>query len=315
MSQAESPLVSVVTPTYNQAAFLPETIESVLSQDYPHIEYMVFDDGSTDSTAEILSSYTGRLIWESQPNQGQTPTINKGWQRSRGQIVTWLNSDDTFMPGAVSKAVKYLEEHSDVDIVFGDTLFTTSDGTPIERSKPLTEFSYRKFVAECHNPIPQPSAFIRRSVVDDIGLLDPSYYYFMDWDFWLRAGLNHKIAYFPELLSTYRLHEASKTVAQSVKAAPELAYMYQKFFDSPDVSNEIRRLRKRATMNMYFTSAEYYLVGGDASGAKRMAIKALQSDPAASLRPGTAHKFLYCFLSRKPVYQWSRNLAKAVLSR
>src|SRR5260370_658630 len=101
MSESQLPLVSIVTPTYNQCAFLPETIESVLTQDYPRIEYMVIDDGSTDETPEILSRYDGRLIWESQTNQGQTPTINRGWQRSHGHIITWLNSDDTYLPGAV----------------------------------------------------------------------------------------------------------------------------------------------------------------------------------------------------------------------
>src|SRR5438132_6207432 len=114
----EVPLVSIVTPTYSPAAFLPETIESVLAQDYPRIEYIVLDDGSTDSTSQILSDYTGRLIWESQANQGQTPTINKGWERSHGDIITWLNSDDTYLPGAVSKAVDYLQQHPDIDIVY-----------------------------------------------------------------------------------------------------------------------------------------------------------------------------------------------------
>jgi len=166
MSEAQLPLVSIVTPTYNQAAFLPETIESVLAQDYPHIEYIVIDDGSTDETPEILTRYTGRLSWESQSNRGQTPTINKGWQGSHGEIITWLNSDDTYLPGAVSKAVDYFQKHPDVDVVYGDTLLTEADGTPIERLK-SPEFDYDEFVANCHNPIPQPSAFIRRSVMDD----------------------------------------------------------------------------------------------------------------------------------------------------
>ncbi len=191
------PLVSVVTPTYNQAAFLRDTLESVLSQDYPRIEHQVIDDGSTDATPKILAEYQGRVLVEHQENRGQTPTINKGWERAKGEILTWLNSDDTFLPGAVSKVVAYLRRNPDVSIVFGDTLFTRYDGTPIERSKPLSEFGYDKFVLECENPIPQPSAFIRRSVIEDIGTLDPSFYYFMDWDFWLRAGLQHRIAYFP----------------------------------------------------------------------------------------------------------------------
>ena len=306
--QSDQPLVSIVTPTFNQADFLRDTLESVLAQDYPHIEYLVIDDGSTDATPEILAEYTGRVEWESQTNMGQTPTINKGWERSRGDIITWLNSDDTFLPGAVSTAVNYLQEHPDVDIVFGDSLFTAADGSPIERSKSLAEFSYREFVAKCHNPIPQPSAFIRRSVMEDVGLLDPSYYYFMDWDFWLRAGVDHKIAYFPELLSTYRLHEASKTVAQAVKAAPELEYMYRRFFALPNLRNEIKSLEKDAMVNMFFTSGGYYLEGGSRTGARRMAIKAIQTRPSGILRPDVIHKFLYCFLGGKPIYDRSRSM-------
>jgi glycosyltransferase involved in cell wall biosynthesis len=306
--QSNQPLVSIVTPTFNQADFLRDTLESVLAQDYPSIEYLVIDDGSTDATAEILAEYTGRVEWESQANMGQTPTIYKGWQRSHGDIITWLNSDDTFLPGAVSKAVDYFQAHPDVDIVFGDSLFTTADGTPIERSKALTKFSYSDLVAKCHNPIPQPSAFIRRSVMEDVGLLDPTYYYFMDWDFWLRAGVNHKTAYFPELLSTYRLHEASKTVAQAVKAAPELEYMYRRFFALPDLPSEIKSLEKEAMVSMFFTSGGYYLDGGSREGARRMAMKAIQTRPSGIFRPGVIHKFLYCFLGGKPIYDRSKSI-------
>src|SRR5882672_8027159 len=289
---SDQPLVSIVTPTFNQADFLRDTLESVLAQDYPNIEYLVIDDGSTDATPEILAEYTGRVEWESQVNMGQTPTINKGWERSRGDIITWLNSDDTFLPGAVSRAVNYLQEHPDIDIVFGDSLFTAADGSPLERSKSLAGFSYSELVAKCHNPIPQPSAFIRRSVMEDVGLLDPSYYYFMDWDFWLRAGIDHSIAYFPELLSTYRLHEASKTVAQAVRAAPELEYMYRKFFALPNLRDEIQRLERDAMVNMFFTSGGYYLLGGSRKAAKGMAIKALRARPGGILRPAVMHKFL-----------------------
>ena len=312
------PLVSIVTPTYNQSAYLRETVESVLGQDYPHIEHIVIDDGSTDDTPRVLEEYTGRIDWESQANMGQTPTINKGWQRARGEIVTWLNSDDTFTPGAVSKAVEYLRGRPGVGVVFGDTLFTEPDGTPIERSKARQGFDYREFVLACENPIPQPSAFIRRSVVDDAGLLDPHYYYFMDWDFFLRAGVRHRIEYTPELLSTYRLHPESKTVAQAARAAPELEVMYRNYFALPDVPAEIRREQARATANMYFTSGGYYIKGGDRAGAARAALKALRTHPGALLDPGMLHKFLYCLSGERRAYRGGRELyrrTRAALAR
>src|SRR5580765_5132910 len=103
------PTVTVVTPAYNQADFLRDTIESVLSQDYPNIEYVVLDDGSTDDTPKILAEYGDRFVWESQKNMGQTPTINKGWAMTSGEIITWLNSDDTYLEGAVRRAVEHFD--------------------------------------------------------------------------------------------------------------------------------------------------------------------------------------------------------------
>ncbi|MCU1268233.1 MAG: cell wall biosis glycosyltransferase [Acidobacteria bacterium] len=304
----KTPTVSIVTPTYNQAEFLRDTVESVLAQDYPHIEHQVIDDGSTDETPRILADYADRIAVERHTNRGQTPTINKGWERATGEILTWLNSDDTFLPGAVSWAVEYFQQHPDVGIVFGDTLFTRPDGEPIERSKQRAEFDYREFVLQCENPIAQPSAFIRRSVIEDVGLLDPEFYYFMDWDFWLRAGIRHRITYVPELLSTYRLHKDSKTIAQANKAAPELEYMYRKFFARTDLPAEIRALERRAMGNMFFTSGGYYLEGGNASAAARMGFKALRSSPSSIFRPESAHKFLYCLLGGRLLYQRSRRL-------
>jgi glycosyltransferase involved in cell wall biosynthesis len=308
LTRDELPLVSIVTPTFNQSHFLRDTIESVLEQNYEGVEYLVLDDGSTDNTPQILADYNGRVEWESQPNMGQTPTINKGWQRSRGEIVTWLNSDDTLLPGALEKVVAYFNEHSEVDIVFGDTIFTKEDGTPIERSKRRSAFDYKTFVVECDNPIAQPSAFIRRRVVDEAGLLDPHYYYFMDWDFWLRAGLNHKIAYLPEPLSTYRLHSESKTIAQAARAAPELEYMYRKFFQHDDVPAEIRRFERRAMVNMFFTSGGYYLRGNDRKNAARMALRAFRIYPQGMVEPEMVHKLAYCLLGGSSLYERGRKM-------
>lgn len=305
-SSKSQPLVSVVTPAYNQAAFLRDTIESVLSQDYPAIEYQIIDDGSTDDTPVILQEYADRAWIERHENRGQTPTINKGWERATGDILTWLNSDDTFLPGAVSTGVNYLQEHPEVGIVFGDSLFTTEDGSPLERTRNRGTFDYEQFVRQSENPISQPSAFIRRSVVENAGLLDPVFYYFMDWDFWLRAGLKCRISYIPELLSTYRLHGESKSIAQTSKAAPELEYMYRKFFARADLPENIRGLETEAMVNMFFTTAEYYLEGGDRKAAAQVALKAFRQSPARFYRPVLIHKLFYCLYGSSALYQRGR---------
>jgi glycosyltransferase involved in cell wall biosynthesis len=290
-----NPSVSIVTATFNQAGFLRETIESVLGQDYPNIEHLVIDDGSTDGTQSVLESFGSRLRWWSRPNRGQTLTINEGFEGCRGEVVTWLNSDDTLLPGAVSWAVSALARHADAGVVFGDTLFTCADGSPLHRST-ARPFDYETFVVECHNPIPQCSAFVRRSLLEETGPLDPVFYYFMDWDLWLRAGLRRPIVYEPVLLSTYRLHPQSKTVAQARRSAPELDYMYRKYFKGDRVPASIRRRQQEALANMYFTSAGYFIRGGDREAGRRMAWRAVRSDPGGVLRIRQVRRFLYCLL-------------------
>ena len=290
-----NPCVSIITPTFNQASFLRETIESVLGQDYPHIEYLVIDDGSTDETRSVLESFGSRLRWWSRPNRGQTPTINEGFEACRGDVVTWLNSDDTLLPGAVSWAVSALTRHAEAGVVFGDTLFTHTDGSPLNRTT-ARPFDYEMFVVECHNPIPQCSSFVRRSLLEEAGPLDPFFYYFMDWDLWLRAGLRRPIVYEPVLLSTYRLHPKSKTVAQARRSAPELEYMYRKYFEGDQVPPSIRRREREAFANMYFTSAGYFIRGGDRAAGRQMAWRAVRSDPVGALRIRQVRRFVYCLL-------------------
>jgi hypothetical protein len=156
--------------------------------------------------------------------------------------------------------------------------------------------------------ISQPSAFIRRDVVRKVGDLDPKFYYFMDWDFWLRAGLYFKIEHIDEILSTYRLHAESKTVAQAKKAAPELEYMYKKYFARDDIPPAIRAVEKEAMMNMCFTSGGYYLKGDDPKSASEMADRAFRFNPAAKFKMEALHKYLYCKFGSHPIYRKSRAL-------
>lgn len=304
------PRVSIVTPAYNQAEFLRETIESVVAQDYPNIEYVVLDDGSTDETPQILAEYGDAFRWESHANMGQTATINKGWAMTSGEIITWLNSDDTLLPGAVTRGVQFLLDNPDVGIVFGDTLITESDGRPIETSPPQPPFDHARFVIKCRNTISQPSTFIRREVVDKVGDLDPSLYYFMDWEFWMRAGIYYRIEHIDDVLSTYRLHAESKTVTQSRKAAPELEYIYKKYFKREDLPPEIRAAEKEAMMNMCFTSGGFYLKGGDAENASKMAAKAFIYNPKGKYNLANLRKYLYCRLGNTRIYRKSRELIR-----
>lgn len=303
--------ITIVTPSYNQAKFLEETICSVLSQDYPNLEYIVIDGGSSDNSVDIIRKYKSQVAyWVSEPDLGQTHAINKGLERATGDLIAWLNSDDTFVPDALVKVVDFFQQNPHVDIVFGDTLFTKADGTPIKRTDPQDVFDYTGFVINWKNCITQPSAFIRRSVVEAIGLLDPHYYFFMDWDYWLRAGIQHRITFFPQLLSTYRLHENSKSVSQSLRAAPELEYMYNKYFARDDVPQPIRAQQHQARLNMYFTTAAYYIKGKAPLMAARMGFKAVRTCPELLFNPSRVHQLFYCLFGGYPLYDLGRMLYK-----
>lgn len=299
--------LSVVTPAYNQADFLAETIDSVLAQEVD-IEHLVINDGSTDHTEAVLAGYEGRVSWRTQANTGQTPTINRGWRELSGDVLTWLNSDDTFTPGAAAVAMDYLAAHPETDIVYGRTVFTGPSGRRLPGPPRGRPFDYLTLVRECENPIPQPSAFIRRRVLDDVGLLDEHFYYFMDWDYWLRAGLEHRIDFIPDVLSTYRLHDESKSVAGQLRAAPELEYMYDKFFSRGDLPAEVARLRREAMTNMRLAMGFYRLHGEDASGARHDAIAALRSRPAILAHPRSARRLLYVLAGGTKAYSALRSI-------
>lgn len=298
------PKISIITPSYNQGQFIEETIRSILLQNYPNLEHIVIDGGSSDQTVEVIKKYEPWLtFWVSEKDKGQTHAINKGIQKITGDIYTWINSDDTCLPGALKAAADYLIKHPDTGAIFADSIFTEADGKILSQTRPVPPFDFKNFVANCQNPISQPSSFVRREVIEKTGGLDPFFYYFMDWDFWLRAGLFYKIDHLEEVWSTYRLHADSKTVSQSRTAAPELEYMYKKFFSRNDLPPEIRRIEKKAMMNMYFTSGSYSLTGNDRRFAARMARKAISQYPLGLFSTKSLHKFFYCSFGGASVYK------------
>jgi glycosyltransferase involved in cell wall biosynthesis len=209
-----TPPVSIVTPSYNQAAYIERTIQSVLSQDVDGLEYLVMDGGSTDGTLDILERYTSRLRWRSGPDGGHSDAVNLGLRASTGPVIGWLNSDDLYAPGAVRAALEFLADRPDVDVVYGDANHVDADDRVVE-PYPTEPWNLARLGEVCF--ISQPATFFRRRVVEQYGGLDTGYRYSIDYEFWLRlAGKGVHFAYLPRLLAATRLHPAAATLAHRV---------------------------------------------------------------------------------------------------
>ena len=207
--QEPLPLVSIVTPSYNQGRFIERTIESVLSQRYPKIEYVVIDGGSTDGTLEILKNYTNRIGWVSKPDRGQTDAINKGMARVHGEIRAYLNSDDVLMPAAIERVVDFFQRNPDCDMVYGDAEYIDEEDRVIGRY-PTADYSFGRLLQDCM--VCQPAAFWRKRIADKIGPFDEKCNYAMDYDYWLRiAKSSGNISFLPEKLANSRLYKETKT--------------------------------------------------------------------------------------------------------
>ncbi len=217
-----TPLVSIVTPSFNQARYLETTLRSVLEQGYPAIEYLVIDGGSSDGSVEIIRRYADRLAWwVSEKDRGQTDALNKGFSQAKGEIFAWLNSDDTYEPGAVAAAVKYLINHPEVGLVYADTNFIDENGHFIGRF-PAAQTDYRR-LRQGYVHIPQQAAFFRADLWRQVGPLDPDFYFAMDYDLWVRLAKLAPLAYLPgQTWANFRLHTSGKTMAADDRCWPEM---------------------------------------------------------------------------------------------
>jgi glycosyltransferase involved in cell wall biosynthesis len=202
-------LVSIVTPSYNMARYLPETLESILTQDYRDLEAIVVDGGSTDETPAILASYGDRIRSVTGKDKGPSDAAHRGFQLARGEIFAWLNADDTFLPGAVRTAADYLTSHPEIDVVYGEGWWIDDNGAIISRY-PTLPWDPKVLERDCF--ICQPAAFIRASAYRRCGL-DPDVNRSFDYDLWIRmAKQGFRFAAIPEYLANSRMHTGAKTI-------------------------------------------------------------------------------------------------------
>ena len=209
------PKISIITPSLNQVSFIEETILSVLSQKYPNLEYLVIDGGSTDGTLDTLKKYSDRLTWISEKDSGQSSAINKGLRMATGDVVAFLNSDDLYEQGTLAMVGDYFARHENAFWLTGYCLNIDQNGHEIRSFIR----DYKNFwlrwnhyqVLKVLNFISQPSTFWRRSTMSEVGFLDESLHYTMDYDYWLRLGRKFPLHVIRKNLSRFRLHEQSKS--------------------------------------------------------------------------------------------------------
>lgn len=246
-SPPQAPTISIVTPTYNYARYLPATIESVLTQDYPSLCYHVQDGGSRDSTSDILRSYASRLTWASEADAGQAQAVNRGFTVvGDSDVMAYLNSDDVLMPGTLAYVARAFQARPDVDLFYGHRIFIDRDGSEIGRAVLPPHDPERLYWADY---IPQETLFWRRRVWDKVGPIDESFQYALDWDFILRAqAAGFKFERLPRFLACFRVHDQQKTASMYDIGRDEMQRL------------RCRYLRFEPTQRQISTAISWYLV-------------------------------------------------------
>lgn len=203
------PKISIVTPSFNQARYIESTILSVLEQDYPAVEYIIMDGGSTDGSVDIIRRYEDKLAyWVSQKDGGQTPALIEGFKRSTGDILCWLCSDDLMVGRSLWEVAEYFSTNSAAQAVYGDSIWIDAAGRII---RPKKEHKFNRFIwLYSHNNIPQPSMYWRRSLYEQVGGLDPEFDLAMDADLWIRFADVTEIHHVPRIWSHMRSYPSQK---------------------------------------------------------------------------------------------------------
>jgi len=275
------PLVSIVTPSFNQARYLERSICSVLEQDHAHIEYIVIDGASKDGSVELIRNYADRLAyWVSEKDSGQAEAINKGLARASGEIAAWLNSDDYYLPKTISGVVKVFEENPEVVMVYGDMLAVNEQGQTINVLK-YKQLSFEDLL--CFQIIGQPSVFFRRAALEKAGLLDASLHFLLDHHLWLRIAQQGKILHVPQTWSAARYHAEAKNRAKAAEFGREAFRILDWVKSQPGLTETVSRVERRARASAHRVDARYLLDGGEPWPALKAWMRALFIHPPTAL--------------------------------
>ncbi|MGD9092562.1 MAG: glycosyltransferase family 2 protein [Anaerolineales bacterium] len=286
-------LVSIITPSYNQANFLEQTIRSVLTQDYGPVEYMIIDGGSTDGSLEIIQNYSDQLAWwVSERDEGQADAINKGFAQARGEIVAWLNSDDLYLPGAIKQAATALAENPDLGLVFGDAITIDSQDNKLND---LVFQDWQLMDLLCYRIICQPAVFMRRTMLEQAGYLDLNYHYMLDHQLWLRIAQRAPIKHISSTLAAARHHPGAKNVDQAAGFGEEALRLLQWLQDQPEFAPLVASNRRNVEAGAYRLNARYLLDGDQPGPALQSYGRALVRNPPFTLQHW--HRMVYALLS------------------
>ena len=231
----DAPLVSIVTPSYNQGQFIEETLQSVRMQDYQNIEHIIIDGSSTDDTLSVLRRYesTYNMRWISEPDKNHAEALCKGFRQARGHILAWLNSDDLYLPGAISQAVAAFREHPSADLIYGDVIIIDGEGEEIGRRR-LTRMDAYDFLGQ-GNCLAQPATFWTRDIYDRVGGIDSTYYFQMDLEYFIRVASAGRLQHVRSWLAKIRIHPEGKMVKAEHIRRQELAELQQRYMTTAGV--------------------------------------------------------------------------------
>jgi glycosyltransferase involved in cell wall biosynthesis len=275
------PLVTIVTPSFNQGCFLEATIRSVLEQDYPNIEYLVVDGASTDDSVAIIQKYAGRIAWwVSEKDNGQSDAINKGLRRAKGEIVGWLNSDDVYEPGAVSAAVTAFRSNPAAGLVYADARSIDAEGHQFNQ---MRAHQYDLVDLLSYKIVCQPASFMRRSVLEQVNYLDPDYHLLMDHLLWIVMAQKAPIIHVPQVWASARYHDQAKNRTRGPAYGREARVLIEDLQARPDFTGIISANSKRIWAGVNRFDAFYLTDAGEHAAALRSYARAFRLHPPTAL--------------------------------